>query len=131
MLVARLDDPESLRDASSTNAFEQMADRFAQVVRLMLPAESDIDQRGATEFVVLLPRPVGAVRQVLANLLEQVAEAGADAPLAVRLSASVGWAQVDVVGYDLTELIVAAGAAADEAQELGGDRWYRVEPVTA
>lgn len=131
VLVVRLDDPESLRDASSTNAFEQMADRFAQVVRLMLPAESDIDQRGATEFVVLLPRPVGAVRQVLANLLEQVAEAGADAPLAVRLSASVGWAQVEVVGYDLTELIVAAGAAADEAQELGGDRWYRVEPVTA
>ena len=71
------------------------------------------------------------MRQVLANLLEQVAEAGADAPLAVRLSASVGWAQVEVVGYDLTELIVAAGAAADEAQELGGDRWYRVEPVTA
>lgn len=130
LLVVRLDDPEALREASSTNAFDQMSARFADIVRLALPADADIEQREATEAVVLLPRPVGAVRQVLAGLLEQVADAGADGPLAVRLSASVGWAEVEVVGYDLDVLERAARAAADEAQELGGDRWNRAEAAS-
>lgn len=130
VLVVRLDDPESLRDASSTNAFEHMAEQFTAAVRQALPAESDIEQRGATELVVLLPRPVGAARQILANLLEQVAESGADGPLAVRLSASVGWAQVEVAGYDLDTLVRVAGDAAAEAEAAGGDQWHRATAAT-
>ncbi|WP_448389354.1 hypothetical protein [Microbacterium aurum] len=130
VLVVRLDDPESLRDASSTNAFEHMAEQFTASVRQALPAESDIEQRGATELVVVLPRPVGAVRQILANLLEQVAESGADGPLAVRLSASVGWAQVEVAGYDLDTLVRVAGDAAAEAEAAGGDQWNRATAAT-
>lgn len=125
VLVVRLDDPVSLRDASSTHAFDQIAAEFAEIVELGLPAESDIEQRSATEFVVLLPRPEGAVRQVLAKLLEQVAGGGSESPISVRLSASAGWAQVEVAGYDLPGLIAAAEAAADRAQELGGDQWNR------
>ncbi|MFT3798189.1 hypothetical protein [Microbacterium sp.] len=129
LLVVRLDDPEALREASSTNAYDQIVGRFAAVLRGALPADADIDQRSASEFVVLLPRPVGAVRQVLAQLLEKVADAGADSPLAVRLSASAGWAQVEVVGYALSDLETAAERAADEAQQRGGDQWNRAVGV--
>jgi len=125
VLVVRLDEPEALRDASSTNAFDLISEAFAADVRGALPAESDVDQRDATEVVVLLPRPEGAVRQVLAGLLTQVADAGSQTPLAVRLSASVGWAPVETIGYDLDELIAAASAAADRAQAQGGDQWDR------
>ncbi|MCT9819059.1 hypothetical protein N3K63_02030 [Microbacterium sp. W1N] len=126
VLVIRLDDPDALRLASSTNAFDHVADRFRRAVRLSLPAEADLEVRGDADCVVLLPRPEGAVRQVLTALLEDVAAIGGDSPIGVRPSASVGWAQVDVVGYDLDALIEAADAASLRAQGLGGDRWDRV-----
>lgn len=124
LLVVRLDDPDSLREASSTHAFDRVSALFADVVRAHLPAEADLDLRDGAEIRVLLPRPEGAVRQILANLLEQVAQT--DSALAVRLSASVGWAGVDVVGYDLEALITEAADAAALAQDRGGDRWFRV-----
>lgn len=126
LLVIRLDEPEALRDASSTHAFDHVVDAYASAVARTLPAESDIVARSRTEIVALLPRPEGAVRQVVATLLEAIADIGTDSPLAVRLSASVGWAQVDVVGYELHALMDAASAAADKAAALGGDRWYRI-----
>lgn len=124
LLVIRLDDPAALREASSTHAFDQVRSRFAEAVQTLLPAEADIDLRDGADITVLLPRPEGAVRQILANLLEKVALTDSD--LAVRLSASVGWAGVDVVGYDLDALIAEAADAASLAQERGGDRWFRV-----
>ncbi|WP_298944479.1 GGDEF domain-containing protein [uncultured Microbacterium sp.] len=124
LLIIRLDDPTALREASSMHAFDQVRARFADVVQGLLPAEADIDLRDGAEVVVLLPRPEGAVRQILAHLLENVATTESD--LAVRLSASVGWAGVDVVGYDLDALISEAADAATLAQERGGDRWFRV-----
>ncbi|MGO8608718.1 hypothetical protein ACC848_37735, partial [Rhizobium johnstonii] len=69
------------------------------------------------DITVLLPRPEGAVRQILANLLEQVATTESD--LSVRLSASVGWAGVDVVGYDLDALVAEASDAASLARHAG------------
>src|SRR5690606_25534519 len=126
VLVIRLDDPAGLREASSTNGFDAIAAKFAGIVRTNLPAEADIWARDTVEFVVLLPRPEGAVRQELVRLLREVATADPDAPLTVRLSASVGWAAVDAVGYDLDTLIAAASAAADRAAQAGGDRWHRV-----
>lgn len=124
LLVIRLDDPVALREASSTHAFDRVRATFAEVVQSHLPAEADLDLRDGADITVLLPRPEGAVRQILANLLEQVAKT--DSPLAVRLSASVGWAGVDVVGYDLDALRAEAADAASLAQERGGDRWFRV-----
>lgn len=124
LLVIRLDDPVSLREASSTHAYDRVRLRFAGVVQSLLPAEADIDLRDGADITVLLPRPEGAVRQILANLLEQVATTESD--LSVRLSASVGWAGVDVVGYDLDALVAEASDAASLARERGGDRWFRV-----
>lgn len=124
MLVIRLDDPIALREASSTNGYDLVRARFAEVVQAQLPADADIDLRDGADIIALLPRPEGAVRQILANLLEQVAKT--DSILAVRLSASVGWAGVDVVGYDFDALVAEAADAATLAQERGGDRWFRV-----
>ncbi len=124
VLVIRLDDPVSLREASSTHAYDVVRSRFADVVRAQLPAEADLDLRDGADITVLLPRPEGAVRQLLATLLEQIART--ESSVAVRLSASVGWAGVDVVGYDLDALIAEASDAASRAQERGGDRWFRV-----
>lgn len=126
VLVIRLDDPIALREASSTHAFDHIRARFAQEVAATLPAEADLHEREPGEFIALLPRPEGAVRQILARLLERISTTDADAPLTVRLSASVGWASVEVVGYDLDALVTAATAAAERAQSRGGDRWDRV-----
>lgn len=126
VLVIRLDDPAALREASSTNGFDRLAADFAQIVRSTLPAEADLWARDQAEFVVLLPRPEGAVRQELARLLREIALADPDSPLTIRLSASVGWAAVDAVGYDLDTLIATASDAATRAQDRGGDCWERV-----
>lgn len=131
VLVIRLDDPVALREATSTNGFDLIAAKFAQIVRATLPAEADIWARDNAEFVVLLPRPEGAVRQELVRLLRDIAAADPDSPLAVRLSASVGWAAVDAVGYDLGTLLTCASAAADRAAAGGGDRWDRVTAADA
>lgn len=124
LLVIRLDDPAALQQASSAHAYAGVRARFAEVVQAALPADADLDVRDGAAITVLLPRPEGAVRQILANLLEHVALTDSD--LAVRLSASIGWAGVDVVGYDLDALVAEAADAATLAQERGGDRWFRV-----
>ena len=81
---------------------------------------------GYALFVVLLPRPEGAVRPLLSRLLDQVATPDPTQPIAVRVSASIGWASVDTVGYDLDELLDAARGAGVQAHRSGGDRWERV-----
>lgn len=123
----RLDDPDDLRDASNSITFTAITEGFARDVRAALPADADIEARGETRFVALLPRPEGAVRQVLSQLLARVAAADADQPTSVRLSASIGWASVDAVGHDLHDLLDAAAARASEAQQRGGDRWERTQ----
>ncbi|MCR2793506.1 hypothetical protein NQ156_10580 [Microbacterium sp. zg.Y625] len=126
LLDIRLDDPVDLREAFSATDFARVADRFARDVRAVLPADADIVSQDAAHITVLLPRPEGAVRQLLSRLLDRVATPDPAQPIAVRVSASIGWAGVDVVGYDLDELLAAARLAGAEAQRSGGDRWERV-----
>ncbi|MCR2801923.1 hypothetical protein QNO21_01930 [Microbacterium sp. zg-Y818] len=126
VLDVRLDDPGDLREAFSATEFARIADRFARDVRETLPPDADVDVRDETRVVVLLPRPEGAVRQLLSRLLDQVATPDPGEPVAVRRSASIGWASVEAVGYDLDHLLDAAQAAGADAQRHGGDRWERV-----
>jgi len=125
VLDIRLDDPVDIREVASTSAYDQIAERFARDVRTTLPADADIDAHGTSRFTALLPRPDAATRQLLSQLLSRVSTAGPDAPLAVRLSASIGWASVAIVGYRLEDLLAAADEAATHAQRSGGDRWER------
>lgn len=125
VLDIRLDDPVDLREATSSDTFAVIAERFAANVRATVPADADIERRSDTGFVVLLPRPEGSVRQVMSRLLAAVATPDADLPVTVRMSASIGWASVEAVGYELDDLLRAAGEAASVAAADGGDRWER------
>lgn len=126
LLDIRLDDPDDIRAASSTAAFHATSDRFVSDVLGALPADADIEQLSATRVITLIPRGEGDVREILKDLLDRISTSVGDEPVPVRLSASVGWAQVQAVGYDFDELLAAAAAAAEEAQADGGDRWQVV-----
>ena len=126
VLDIRLDDPVDLREAFSATEFARISDRFARDVSAVLPPDADLERQGDDAVVVLLPRPEGAVRPLLSRLLDQVATPDPTQPIAVRVSASIGWASVDTVGYDLDELLDAARGAGVQAHRSGGDRWERV-----
>ncbi|KXZ60572.1 MAG: hypothetical protein BGN98_09905 [Microbacterium sp. 69-7] len=129
LLDVRLDDPIALREASSALAYSRVLERFASDVAAVFPAEADLDRLEPSRMLVLLPRHEAAVRPLLRALLERVATVSTDQSIAVRLSASIGWASVSRIGYDLDDLITAAAAAADEAQLAGGDRWERASVI--
>lgn len=126
VLDIRLDDPDDIRAASSTAAFNSVSERFVHDVELALPADADIEQVSATRIIALVPRAQGGVREILTGLLQSVSTAEERQSVPVRMSASVGWVQVPVVGYRLDELIAAADEAVQVAQANGGDRWERV-----
>lgn len=129
-LDIRLDDPVAIREASSTAAYNHVAARFADDLLEIMPAEADLDRISATRYVVLLPRSEAAARPIMSRLLARVATKNPDQGIDLRLSASIGWAPVGSVGFDLDALRGAAADAADIAQRSGGDRWERAETVT-
>jgi hypothetical protein len=59
-------------------------------------------------------------------LLHEVSIIDAAQQISVQLSASIGWAPADVVGYDFPTLLTAAQQASAEASARGGDRWQRI-----
>lgn len=126
LIDIRLDDPSDIRAASSTAAFHTITDRFIRDVRENLPADADIEQRSPTRILALVPRAQGAMRETLQALLERIATVQEHQPVPIRLSASVGWAQTQTVGYDLDALVSAASDAVKIARAEGGDRWERV-----
>lgn len=123
LLDIRLDDPVALREASNALAFGRVVERFADDVVRALPAEADIRQVEPTRFLVLLPRHDPTVRPIVRDILDRVSTVDAHQSIAVRLSASIGWASVSTCGYDLDVLTRTASDAATDAQRAGGDRW--------
>jgi GGDEF domain-containing protein len=126
LLAVRIDDPDDIRAAAGESAFARIIDRFEATVRTAFPAEADVGREGRGRLVILLSRPGPVVREHVRTLLRSVTEMDAAQQIAVQLSASVGWAPADVVGYDFVTLLAAAQRAAEEASELGGDRWQRI-----
>lgn len=130
LLDIRLDEPDDILAASSTAAFNEVSKRFMRDVELVLPADADIKRMNSTRIIALVPRAQGGVREVLTELLERISTVDERQAVPVRMSASVGWAQVPAAGYCLEDLIEAAAAAVQVAQSNGGDRWERVgDPV--
>ncbi|MFG6402714.1 diguanylate cyclase domain-containing protein [Microbacterium sp. P04] len=126
MLMVQLDDPADIRTAAGEASFDRVVARFEQTVLDAFPAEADIGRRSRGRLVVVLARPGAVIRQHVRELLNDVTEMDAAQQLAVKLSASVGWAPVDVVGWDFEALVSAADAASNEASQRGGDRWQRI-----
>lgn len=127
MLAVRLDDPRDIGAAMGEGLFSRIVDRFEQTVRASFPAESDVGREARGHLMVLMSRPGPVIREHVRTMLRSITEMDAAQQIAVQLSASVGWAPADVVGYDFAALVAAAQRAADEASELGGDRWQRIE----
>ncbi len=126
LLDIRIDNPDDIRAASSTADFNKVSDRFVKEVRAHLPADADIEVMSPTRVVALVPRAQGGLREILTALLENISTVDPSQPVPIGVSASIGWAQVSSVGYDLDDLIIAAAAAAIVARADGGDRWERV-----
>ncbi|BDZ39168.1 hypothetical protein [Microbacterium suwonense] len=126
LLDIRLDDPDHIRSASGTAAFNAVSEKFAHDVDAVMPADADIDRINTTQFVVLLPRSQGGVRELLPELLDRVSTAEDRQSVPIRLSASIGWAPVSACGHDFGTLVARAAEAAVTATEKGGDRWERV-----
>lgn len=126
VLVVRIDDREDVRAAAGETTFARIIERFERTVRASFPAEADIGREGRGRMVVLVARPGPVLREHVRTLLREITEVHAEPQIAVRLSASVGWAPADVVGYDFDTLLRVAQEASEEASEQGGDRWQRV-----
>lgn len=126
LLVIRIDDPDDVRAAGGETSYARIIDRFERAVAASFPAEADIGREGRGRMVVLVARPGPVLREHVRALLRDISDGDGEQPIAVRLSASVGWAPADVVGYDFPTLLAVAQEACEEASEQGGDRWQRV-----
>ena len=127
LLYVTLDDVPDIRAAVGDAAFQDVIDRFASQVRAAFPTEADIEFRTDTTALVLLTRPDASIRANVRNLLNAVSTLVSTQPLAVQMSASVGWATTATTGYGREDLIRVASAAAVDARLAGGDRWVRVQ----
>lgn len=121
-----LDDAADIRQTAGSAAYANLADRLEDAVRGVFPAESDVGSPSPGDVVVLVPRPDGSVRDLLRTTLERITLLDVDGALPIRPTASAGWAQASVLGYDLDTLVYTGREAARVASGKGGDRWARV-----
>jgi GGDEF domain-containing protein len=126
LLAVQLDDPDDIRGAAGDAAFAEIVRRFETLVGDAFPAEADIGREGRGRLIIVVSRPGPVLREHIRDLLRRVTEIEETAHLAIQMSASVGWAPADIVGYDFEALLSAAVQAGDEASERGGDRWQRI-----
>lgn len=126
LLVVRIDDPDDIRAAAGEAPFVRVLERFESTARAVFPAEADIGRQSGGRLVVVLSRPGPVLREHVRDFLRAITEMEGSSPLSVQLSASIGWAPADVVGYRFETLLAAADRACDEASARGGDRWERI-----
>lgn len=126
VVYLRLDDAEDIRQTAGATALAKLSARFEDEVRSVFPAESDVGSPSIGTAVVLVPRADADVRDHLRAVLERVPDLDVDGSLAIRPTASAGWAPASVLGYDLDALVYTGREAASLASEKGGDRWERV-----
>lgn len=127
LLTMTLDDVGDIRAAAGEGAFTATMERLIADARATFPAESDIGPgAGPGSLLILVARSENEVREHMRAFLRRLGTMRPEQPLATQLSASIGWAPVREVGFDLEALIAAAASAEAEARAAGGDGWYRV-----
>ena len=127
LLTMTLDDVGDIRAAAGEGAFTATMERLIADARATFPAESDIGPgSGQGSLLILVARSENEVREHMRAFLRRLGTMRPEQPLATQLSASIGWAPVREVGFDLEALIAAAASAEAEARAAGGDGWYRV-----
>lgn len=117
-----VDELDALNTAFGRSIGARLLGEFSGVVRRHSPPGSDIGVVAPGALVVVAPY---ARLEVAANDAEAVQTAlrdeRIDAAHGLRLSASVGIAGTDRVGYDFDDLMLAAAEAASIARSSGGD----------
>lgn len=126
VVYLRLDDAADIRQTAGSATLAALSARLEDAARSAFPAESDIGTPAPGVTVVLIPRADATVRECLRDVLGRVPQLDVDARLAIRPTASAGWAPASVIGYDLDALVYTAREAAALAADKGGDRWERV-----
>ncbi|WP_404472990.1 hypothetical protein [Microbacterium aerolatum] len=128
ILDVRLDAPADLRESTTGNGFALIVDRFHDDVVESLPAAADAERVADDRSIVIIHGSDESVQHHVRAMLRRISSIDATgASAGMRLSASVGWASVEVIGYDYDALVAAAEEAALRGRENGGDRWERVK----
>lgn len=126
VVYLRLDDASDIRQTAGSAALATLSGHLEQAARSIFPADSDIGTPAPGATVILVPRSDAAVRNFLRDMLARVPQLDVDSRLAIRPTASAGWAPASVIGYDLDALVYTAREAAALAADKGGDRWEKV-----
>lgn len=128
ILDVRMDDEADLREASTGAEFAVIADRFHDDVIEALPASADAHRVDDGRAIVVIRGSDEAIQFHIRAVLTRISAIFDDqSSTSIRVSASVGWAPVTMVGYDYDALVAAAEKAAGTARAEGGDRWARVD----
>lgn len=126
IVYIQLDDAADIRQTAGSATFSALSARVEREARAIFPADSEVGTPAAGGTVFLVPRPDAVVRDCLRAVLQRVPQLDVDGRLAIRPTASAGWAPASVLGYDLDALVYTAREAAGLAAEKGGDRWEKV-----
>ncbi len=127
----RLDDAVDLREASGDAAFGAMVRRFERILVGAAPADVDLCRISPGHVLVFTSQPPAAVRELLRSVLNETSREREDAPTSLRVSASAGIVAVLPGTHTYEALVAESGAAAEQAQLQGGDRWSRAaRPAT-
>lgn len=123
----QLDDTTDLREATGEAAFATATQRFEGIVAAVFPAEADLCRVTPGHVTVFASQPVGAVREYVRSILNEISLPAEQAPTSLRITASAGLVSVDTATDTYETLVAAAAAQTAAAQEAGGDRWRRAD----
>lgn len=126
LLRIELDDAEDLEEAGGISVFYRLVRDMTARVRSVFPADADVSAAPDGTILVLVARPEAVVRELVRQTLREISVRDPAAPVTVTPSASIGWAGVQMSGYDLDTLLSVTAEAAATARAKGGDRWERV-----
>lgn len=127
----RLDDAADLRAATGDLGFTRIVDRFERIIVETFPADADLCRDAPGQVSVFFSSSPATVRELVRVAINRVADASADAPMELRVSASAGIVDVDPASDTYLTLTDAAARAIARAQRDGGDRWARVDSSRA
>lgn len=122
--IADLDHFKDVNDTYGHEAGDEVLRRAADLIRKNVRAMDIIGRLGGEEFIILLPETAGADAVVVGNrILEALASTDIDVgAAAVRITVTIGIAQLLPDDHDLNALIQRADAALYRGKEAGRNR---------
>jgi diguanylate cyclase (GGDEF)-like protein len=122
--IADLDHFKDVNDTYGHEAGDEVLRRAADLIRKNVRTMDIIGRLGGEEFIILLPEAAGADAVVVGNrILEALASTDIDVgAAAVRITVTIGIAQLLPDDHDLNAVIQRADAALYQGKEAGRNR---------